>query len=122
MRITALIAASAAALAIAACSKAPEEKADEAASDAVEAAGTAADAALTADQAAAAVTPGYEGNQDLQAMAKQWSNDLGESADEAMRRIYRGGTMQASSDVAKAQRAAAFGAQRNTPEFPPSER
>ncbi|MCG2662859.1 hypothetical protein, partial [Brevundimonas sp.] len=53
MRITALIAASAAALIIAGCQKAPEEKAQEAASDAVEAAGTAADAALTADQAAA---------------------------------------------------------------------
>ena len=53
MRIKALVAASAAVLVLAACGKAPEEKAETApATDAVEAAGTAEDAALTVDQAA----------------------------------------------------------------------
>ena len=53
MRIKALVAASAAVLVLAACGKAPEEKAETApATDAVEAAGTAEEAALTVDQAA----------------------------------------------------------------------
>lgn len=52
MRIKALVAASAAFLVLAACSKAPEEKAEAPATDAVEAAGSAEEAALTVDQAA----------------------------------------------------------------------
>ena len=45
MRIKALVAASAALLVLAACSKAPEEKAEAPATDAVEAAGSAEEAA-----------------------------------------------------------------------------
>ena len=52
MRIKALVAASAAVLVLAACSKAHEEKAEAPATDAVEAAGSAEEAALTVDQAA----------------------------------------------------------------------
>ncbi|WP_312406758.1 hypothetical protein, partial [Brevundimonas sp.] len=52
MRMPALIAVSAALLAVAACGSSNEKKAEVPASDAVEAAGSAEEAAVTVDQAA----------------------------------------------------------------------